>query len=133
MNVSPELIEKGAIMAMFSKLLGFVGLSTYCLLLFTGRLFFLPSFLSNYVFRTITKSMFTSALFMPVIARIYFGTYDKSIVITPLFSFYISFFGVLLSVVFAIFYNILVEIPIQDLIKLLWFQSKAHSILVLEF
>jgi hypothetical protein len=127
LDVSPQLIEKGALMTIFSTLSALIGMGLLCLLFFSERIYVLPAFLSNYVFRTITRTIFISSLFMPVFSRLYLGSFSGSIIISPNFSLYISFFGVIISVVFGIFFSILVDIPINDFLKLLWFKTQIEK------
>jgi len=122
--VNPAIVEKGALLTIFAKLSAMTGTCLFCLLLFSGRLFFLPSFLSNYVFRIITRCMFVTSLLMPVVARSHLGSFDTSIILTPLFSFYISLFSVILSTIIAIAFAIFIELPLSDFFKLLWFHRR---------
>lgn len=72
--------------------------------------------------------MFEASLFMPVIARSYMASLKSSMIMTPMFAFYLVLFSIIMSTLLALLFTVVVETPLIDFIKLLWFRSRIEKL-----
>jgi len=125
MRATENSLEVNAYLIPLAKFCIMVSVICITILIIAGKVPFTEYYLSNFVFSFMVRTMYTGSLMLPYISKTFLGTMTHALTMGPMYNFYILLFSLIGASYFGYLFQIWIEQPLIDLLKLTWYALKS--------